>query len=145
VTGLKIAKGLRYSNKRKANLEGSLRAQGHVTKEASFGGTLDGNRGEEDLENYTIIGDTILAYRLHIIKKEGFRWFGERDLGIKTLDPGQAGFMNHNKKSDEEGIEVEEVTIKDVKYFAEDEEYGDVEEASVEDREEEWSLLCVYQ
>lgn len=46
-----------------------------------------------------------------------------------------------NEQREEEGVEVEEVTVKDTKHFAEDEEYGDVEETKFEDEEEEWSLL----
>ncbi|KAJ4990181.1 putative subtilisin [Stagonosporopsis vannaccii] len=145
ISGLKIAKGLKYSNKRTEDIGGSMGAYGRVTKDASVKADLEGDKGGEDLENYTVIGDTILAYRLHIIKKEGFRWLGERDLEVKTLDPGAAGFMNRNETLSEKDVDIEEVTAKDAKYFAEDEEYGNVEEIKLKDGEEDWSLLSIHQ
>jgi hypothetical protein len=145
VTGVKIAKGLRYINKRTADKGASLGAQGRVSQRVSVGGNLEGETGGEDIENYTVKGDTILAYRLHIIKKEGFRWLGERDFEVKTLNPGQAGFMNRNEQSEEVEVEVGEVTAQDVKYFAEDEEYGVVEETILEDEEGQWCLLSTHQ
>ncbi|KAF3050307.1 hypothetical protein E8E11_010260 [Didymella keratinophila] len=90
-------------------------------------------------------GDTILAYRLHIIKKEGFRWLGERDLEIRNVDPGQADFMNRNEQCEEAGVEVEKVTAEDAKYFAGNEEYSVVEETIFEDEEGQWCLLSLHQ
>lgn len=143
VTGLKIAKGLKYSNKRTADQGGSLGAQGRVAKEASVGGNLEAERGGEDLENYTIKGDTILAYRLHIIKKESFRWLGERELQVESVDHGKAGFMNHSDHVEDEGIDVAEVTVQEAQYFAQDEEYGGIEEMSLTDDKESWTLLSI--
>ncbi|EUC29751.1 hypothetical protein COCCADRAFT_8094 [Bipolaris zeicola 26-R-13] len=142
-TGLKIAKGLRYSNIRMTNKGGSLEAQGRVANEASVGGSLEAEKGGEDLENYTVKGDTILAYRLHIIKKESWRWLGEQDLEVKSQEAGEGGFMNHDEQAGERSVIIEEVNLKDARYFAEDEEYGDVEETCLEDGEEEWFLLSI--
>ena len=143
VTGLKIAKGLKYSNKRIADQGGSLGVQGHITREASVGGNLEAERGSEDVENYTVKGDTILAYRLHIVRKEGFRWLGERALEVESVDHGKAGFMNHSEDFEDEGIDVAEVTVQEAQHFAQDEEYGDVEETSLKDDKEIWTLLSM--
>ncbi|OSS54242.1 hypothetical protein B5807_00863 [Epicoccum nigrum] len=113
VTGLKIAKGLRYSNKRTADQGGILGARGRITKVASVGGNLEAERGGEYLENYTVKGNTILAYRMHIIKKESFRWLGERELQVESVNHGKAGFMNHSRDVEDEGIDVAEVTVQD--------------------------------
>jgi hypothetical protein len=143
VTGLKIAKGLRYSNKRTADQGGILGVQGRITEEASVGGNLQAERGGENLENYTVKGDTILAYRLHIIKKESFRWIGERELQVESVDHGKAGFMNHSNHVEDEGIDVAEVTVQEAQHFAQDEEYGGVEETNLKDDKECWTLLSI--
>lgn len=144
VTGLKIAKGLRYSNRRTADHGGKLVIQSHVTKEASLGGALEGERGGEDIESYTVIGDPILAYRLHIIKREGFRWLKEREIEVKSVEHGKAGFMNRSAEAEEDdGVEVAEVTLQDVQYFVEDEEYDEVERVDLTDGRESWSLLSI--
>jgi hypothetical protein len=132
VTGLKIAKGLKYSNKHIANQGGSLGVQGRITKEASVGGNLEAERG-----------GTILAYRLHVIKKESFRWFGERELQVESVDHGKAGFMNHSEDFEDEGIDIAKVTLQEAQYFAQDEEYGGVEETNLKDDKESWTLLSI--
>lgn len=143
VTGLKIAKGLRYSNKRTADQGGTLGVQGRITEEASVGGTFEAERGSEDFENYTVKGDTILAYRLHIIKKESFRWLGERELQIESVDHGKAGFMNHREDFEDDGIDVAEVTMQEAQHFAQEEEYGGVEKTNLQDDKESWTLLSI--
>ncbi|KAI9766616.1 MAG: hypothetical protein M1840_006427 [Geoglossum simile] len=143
VTGLKIAKGLKYSNRRTAEKQASLSGQGHITDEVTVGGKVEGDKGGEDVETYAVKGDTILAHRLHIIKKEGFRWLGEPELDVKTFDPGEAGFMNRNEKEKEVGVKSGEVSQRDVKYFAEEEEYGGVRETDFDDGEEAWSMLSI--
>jgi hypothetical protein len=48
VTGLKIAKGLRYSKQRASENRASLKAEGHVTQDATLEGYLEGERGTEN-------------------------------------------------------------------------------------------------
>ncbi|KAI9774755.1 MAG: hypothetical protein M1839_001622 [Geoglossum umbratile] len=143
VTGLKIAKGLKYSNRHTAERQGGLSGQGHVTEDAAVEANMEGGRGGEEVETYTVKGDTILAYRLHIIKKEGFRWIGEPELDVKTFDPREGGFMNRDEKVQEVEVETGEVSQQDVIYFANEEEYGDVREVDIEDEEEAWSMLSI--
>ncbi|KAF3001372.1 hypothetical protein E8E13_006595 [Curvularia kusanoi] len=143
VTGLKIAKGLKYTNRRTAEQGGSLGAQSRITNEASVGGNLEAERGGEDVENYTVKGDTILAYRLHVIKRESFRWFAERELEVKAVNHGKAGFMNHSEDVEDDGVNISEATAQDAQYFAEEEEYGDVEQLAMQDDQESWTLLSI--
>lgn len=141
VTGLKVAKGLRYSHRRDAEKQAMIGRQDHVIKEFADEGTLAGDKGTEDAQEYTIKGDVILAYRLHVIKKEGFRWIGEREIDAKTFDPGEEGFMNHDRMGEEDQVEVGEVLLQDVQYFVEDHEYGGLQVVAVEDEGESWSML----
>jgi hypothetical protein len=48
VTGLKIAKGLRYSNQRASEHKAALSGGGHVTQEATVEGKLEGELGGEN-------------------------------------------------------------------------------------------------
>ncbi|CAO2652991.1 Nn.00g024020.m01.CDS01 [Neocucurbitaria sp. VM-36] len=143
VTGLKIAKGLKYANRRTGEKQALLGKQDHVIKEFAVGGTVVGNKREEDIENYTVKGDTILAYRLHIIKRRGFRWLGESEIDARTFDPGAAGFMNHDEKIEKEQVEIGEVSQQEVEYFVEDYEYGGLHKIDIEDEVESWAMLCI--
>ncbi|KAJ4363154.1 hypothetical protein N0V83_010274 [Neocucurbitaria cava] len=143
VTGLKVAKGLRYSNRHVAEKQAMIGRQDHVMKEFADEGTLEGDKGSEDAEEYTVKGDVILAYRLHVIKKEGFRWIGEREIDAKTFDPGEAGFMNHDRMGKEDQVGVGEVSLQDVQYFVEDHEYGGLQVVAVEVEGQSWSMLSI--
>ncbi|KAF2804924.1 uncharacterized protein BDZ99DRAFT_467152 [Mytilinidion resinicola] len=73
VTGLKIAKGLKYSNRRTAEMHGGLSGGGHINEHAAVEGRAEATRGGENAESYKILGDCILAYRLHEVKEAGRR------------------------------------------------------------------------
>ena len=80
---------------------------------------------------------------MHIIKKESFRWLGERELQVESVDHGKAGFMNHSEDVEDEGIDVSEVTLQGAQHCAQEEEYGGVEEMSLTDDKESWTLLSI--
>lgn len=109
--------------------------KGRSTTEASAGGSLEAKRGGEDLKNYTVKGDRILIYR--------FRWLGEREMQVESVNHGKAGFMNHSEDFEDEGIDVAEVTAQEAQYFAQHEEYNGVEETSLTDDKESWTLLSI--
>ena len=90
-----------------------------------------------------MLGNPILAYRLHIIKKEGWSWKGEGNLTAKTNDPGDAGFMNLDDEVDNFEVETEELLPKDVGFFATENGYEKLNHLDLEDEEENWSLAVV--
>jgi len=143
VTGLKIVKGLRYSNQRASEHKGALSGGGYITQEAAVEGKLEGELGVKDTDAWTVLGDTILAYRLHIIKREGWSWKG--DVGsAKTYDPGDnAGFMNREEEVDEFEVDTNDVLPKDVGFFAAEQEFKGVHYLDFEDEDEEWSLAVL--
>jgi len=143
ITGLKVAKGLKYSTVQSNEREIGLGAQGNVTKEVAIQANLDRNTGTDGTESYTVLGDVILAYRLHIIKKEGWRWIGERALETQTYGPGSAGFLSREEIKPEVEVATGALSVQDLEYFAEDEEYGEIESIDMKDAEEEWSMICV--
>ncbi|CZR67102.1 uncharacterized protein PAC_17001 [Phialocephala subalpina] len=143
VTGLKIAKGLRYSNQRASEHKAALSGGGHVTQEATVEGRLEGELGGENTDTWTVLGDPILAYRLHIMKTKGWSWKGEGNLTAKTYDPGDAGFMNREDEVDEFEVDTDEVLPKDIGFFAMEQEFEGVHYLDFEDEEEEWSLTVL--
>ncbi|KAI4657231.1 uncharacterized protein J4E79_007848 [Alternaria viburni] len=143
ITGLKIARGLKYSTIHSKESEVGLGAQGNVTKEVAVRANLDKNAGTDGTGSYTVLGDVIIAYRLHIFKKEGWRWRGEAALETRTYWPGNAGFLSREDAKPEVEVETESLSAQDLKYFVEDEGYGEIENIDVKDAEEEWSMMCV--
>jgi len=95
------------------------------------------------VDDWTVLGDPILAYRLHIIKKEGWFWASEGDLSAKTHDPKDRGFMNKNEEAEEFKVDTEEVLAKDIGFFAKEQEYEGVQYLDFEDEEEDWSLAIL--
>jgi hypothetical protein len=70
VTGLKIARGLRYSKQRVNENKASLRAGGHVTQDATLEGYIEGERGTENTGQFAAevhMGAIYLMYRLHAL------------------------------------------------------------------------------
>ena len=51
--------------------------------------------------------------------------------------------MNHSEDVEDEGIDVSEVTLQGAQHFAQEEEYGGVEEMSLTDDKESWTLLSI--
>jgi hypothetical protein len=51
--------------------------------------------------------------------------------------------MNHSNHVEDEGIDVAEVTVQEAQHFAQDEEYGGVEETNLKDDKECWTLLSI--
>ena len=143
ITGLKVAKGLRYSTIQSNEREIGLDTQGNVTKEVAIQANLNRNTARDSTESYTVLGDVILAYRLHIVKKEGWIWRSEAALETRTYWPGNAGFLSREDIKPEVEVETDALSVQDLKYFAEDEEYGEIKSIDVEDTEEEWSMMCV--
>ncbi|KID96567.1 hypothetical protein MAJ_07503, partial [Metarhizium majus ARSEF 297] len=74
VTRFKIAKGLKYSKHRTAEMQGNLSGGGRVNEHAAIEGRVEGARDGEGAESYKVMGDCILAHRLHIIKAQEWRW-----------------------------------------------------------------------
>lgn len=95
-------------------------------------------------DTWKVLGDPILAYRLHIVKKAGWSWKGDANLTTKTYTPAiDAGFMSHGDKVDDFEASIDEVAPKDVEFFAAEQEYDNVGYTDVEDDEEEWSFAVV--
>jgi hypothetical protein len=70
VTGLKIARGLRYSKQRARENKASVKAGGHVTQDATLEGYLEGERGTENTGQFlpeVHIGAMSLTYRLRAL------------------------------------------------------------------------------
>ncbi|KAL1599049.1 hypothetical protein SLS59_006499 [Nothophoma quercina] len=86
-----------------------------------------------------VVGDVILAYRLHIVKS---KWFSS-SLIAKSHDPGDAGFMNKEDKVDKFEGETKEVSLNDVNSFAKKQYYPDPSYVEFEDDEEEWTLAVL--
>lgn len=142
VTGLKIAKGLRYSTGRSSDKQAGLGGTAQVTEEVGLQGKAEGSRGGATTEEWDVLGDCIIAYRLHMIKRKGFIW---KTLQSKTLDPKRHGFMSHNTASEDDlEVDVGEVSQDTIGYFVEEEAYKGVREVdvNVEDASEKFSIVC---
>ncbi|KAI4923320.1 hypothetical protein J4E85_008357 [Alternaria conjuncta] len=142
ITGLKVARGLRYSTIQLKESEVGLGTQGNVTNEVAIQANLDMNAGTDGAESHTVLGDVILAYRLHIVKKEGWRWRGEAALGTRAYWPGNAGFLGREEMRPEGEVETKSLSAQDLKHFAEDEGY-ETGSILMTDDEEAWSMACV--
>ncbi|KAI4908603.1 uncharacterized protein J4E92_010796 [Alternaria infectoria] len=136
ITGLKVARGLRYSIIQSRESEVGLSTQGNVTKEDAVQAHLDSSAGTDGTESYTVFGDVILAYRLHVIKKAGWKRRGEADLKIG------AGFLSTEEMRLEGEVETKSLSAQDLKHFAEDEGY-ETGSILMTDDEEAWSMACV--
>lgn len=75
-TGLKVAKGPKYSNRQTAEAGVELSGVTAFENVTMKGGVMEAIGGN-DTEKYSVIGNCILAYRLQMIAKEGF--FGKRN------------------------------------------------------------------
>jgi hypothetical protein len=51
--------------------------------------------------------------------------------------------MNHGEDSEIEGMDIAEVIVQEAQHFAQEEEYGSVEETNLEDDKESWTLLSI--
>jgi hypothetical protein len=70
VTGLKIAKGLRYSKQRASENKASVKAGGHVTQDATLEGYMEDERGTENTGQCpleVLIGAISLTYHLRTL------------------------------------------------------------------------------
>jgi len=143
ITGLKVARGLRCSTIQSKESEAGLGTQDNVTNEVAFQANLDMNAGTDDTELHTVLGDVILAYRLHIVKKEGWKWRGEAALETRAYWPGNAGFLSTHEMRPEVELETESLSAQDLKYFAEDKDYGEIKIIGVKDDKEAWSMACI--
>jgi hypothetical protein len=143
VTGLKIAKGLKYANERTTESQAGASAGAHVNENAAISGEVGRATDTENSESYKIIGDCIIAYRLHIVKPGGWTWRGQQKPSVGTYDPGKAGFMNRGEQAKEAELESEEVSQQDVTCFAEEQRYGDIKKVEFDDAEESWSVFGV--
>lgn len=94
------------------------------------------------IDTWAVLGDCILAYRLHIVKKKGWLWNSEANLTTKTHDPGDAGFMNLEDKADDFEMSIDEVLPRDAGFFASEQDFGNVNMVDFEDDDEEWSLAA---
>lgn len=94
-------------------------------------------------DSWTVLGDCILAYRLHIVKKKGWSWRGEIDLNAKSYQPGDAGFMNQKDEVDDFKVATEELQPKDVAFFAKEQEFSGLKYVDFADEEEEWALAVL--
>jgi hypothetical protein len=93
------------------------------------------------VDDWTVLGDPILAYRLHVIKS-GWSLIGEGSLTAKSFNPGDAGFMNVEEEMDDFEGAIGAVLRDDIDRFA-DEQYFQPDYLGVEDDEEEWVLATL--
>jgi hypothetical protein len=142
ITGLKIARGLKYSNVRSTERKSGLGGKGQASAEVAVEANVEANTSTGDIESYTVMGDIVLAYRLHIVKKEGWKWRGEAALESKSHWPASAGFMNKGELVAESGVETAELSLQDLSFLAEEEGYEGTEGIDVADGEEEWRMMC---
>ncbi|KAI9765368.1 MAG: Ras GTPase ras2 [Geoglossum simile] len=112
ITGLSIAEGLKYSNHSTADMKTSASGNAHVTDEVELEGKLGGSAVRRNLLSYTMLGDAILAYLLHIIKEVGWAW--KRDYEVETYDPGNAGFLDIQQRKAEVGVDAEDLLQDDL-------------------------------
>jgi len=134
-----LAKGLKYSTQRVSAQSAVIGGGGHVSNEVAAEASLEGERGGENTAQWTVIGDPIIAYRLHVIKKA--RWRG--NLTAEALDHGDAGFMSKEDELDEPDLDVKEASLEDVEFFKVDQEFEGVRYLDLRDQEEEWSLAVL--
>ncbi|KAH7077362.1 hypothetical protein FB567DRAFT_535104 [Paraphoma chrysanthemicola] len=144
VTGLKIAKGLKYSNEQISGSHAGASGGGKVTENAAIQGKLSGARDDLNTETWPVIGSPIIAYRLQIIKDISWFWQSQR-LNSKSLDPKTAGFMNRDESTQEADVESAEVTQEDVAYFVKEQQYKGVEGIDFDDESEDFTILCLKQ
>ncbi|OAL51265.1 hypothetical protein IQ07DRAFT_599240 [Pyrenochaeta sp. DS3sAY3a] len=143
VTGLKIAKGLKYLNERTVDTQGGVGGQGNVTEGLSVEGNLGAARGGEDKEEYKVIGDTIIAYRLHVIRQSSWIWNRGQEVKVGTYDPKAGGFMNRDKQAPSDDLEDKLVSEQDVSDFVQEQGYeGMTSEVFVEE-DEVWTMLSI--
>ncbi|KAF2009062.1 hypothetical protein BU24DRAFT_429002 [Aaosphaeria arxii CBS 175.79] len=143
VTGLKVVKGLKYTTVQRTDIRAGAGGQATVTEEAVIEAHLGGEHGTATLENYTVIGDTIMAFQVHIVAKEGRWWPFSSTLDSKTFDPEDGGLMNSKDSKGPADLFATEADQQHIAYFSEQEELGEVVEEELEDEDELWSLLVI--
>jgi hypothetical protein len=142
ITGLNVAEGLKYSNHSTADMKAGASGNAHVTDEVELEGELEGSAGRRNLLSYTVLGDAILAYRLHIIKEVGWAW--KRDYEVEAYDPGNAGFLDIQQKKAEVGVDAEDLSLDDLNGFIDENEYEEaIRKLGFWDEEGEVVLICV--
>ena len=92
ITGLNVAEGLKYSNHSTADMKAGTSGNAYVTDEVESEGNLGGSAARRNLLLYTVLSDTILAYRLHIIRE--VRWAWKRNYEFDTYNTSKASFSD---------------------------------------------------
>ncbi|KAF2148361.1 hypothetical protein K461DRAFT_324714 [Myriangium duriaei CBS 260.36] len=72
LTGLKVAVGLKYDAGDSKGRKASIGANAHVSDQVEVDGSVEGSTERKNELKYTVLGDVILAYRLHIVKEIGW-------------------------------------------------------------------------
>ncbi|CAN9108463.1 unnamed protein product [Alternaria sp. RS040] len=143
ITALKLAKGLRYANVQAKEKKGGIGGNTQITHEATLDARLEGSKSGRVTEKYTLMGNVILAYKLQIVRKAGWKWRGEANLETGNLDPGRAGFMSKEGDVPKEALESAVLSLQDVGFIAQEEEYESIQDHDIEDEEEEWRMTCI--
>ncbi|KAJ4376892.1 hypothetical protein N0V86_006329 [Didymella sp. IMI 355093] len=140
VTGLKIARGLKYAKQRASGHGASVEAGGHVTQEVAVKGDVGVSSSGEQIDSFTVLGDTILAYRLHVIKKKR-AVFGEGKVTVESYVP-KAGLMGEKEELDSFDGEPTDILLDDVDEFSK-QQYVEVEYLDLGDEDEEWTMAVL--
>ena len=90
--------------------------------------------------SWTVLGDPIFAYRLHVIKKK-WALMGEGKVTVESYVP-KGGLMGEKEELDSfEGLPTE-IQLDDVDKFAK-QQYAKVKYVELADKDEEWTLAII--
>lgn len=132
ITGLKIAKGLKYSSMEQSVQSADAGGNLPVVDQVSLGGEASMAHYLGFSESFSAGCDVIIAYRLHTIAKKS--WW---DAGVEadSYQP-KFGFLGDGKKeSEEEPVGAKVVSLEDLTRFADlfELDYNEPEEIEVDE------------
>jgi hypothetical protein len=143
VTGINVAVGLKYTNQSQIETKVAGGASAHMSAVAELEAKAEGSKGHANQTEHKVLGNSILAYRLHVIQKVGWPW--KLEYEVSSFNPGEAGFMNAEEKvSEDMQVETRDLSKEDLDGFIEENEYDEsVREIDFWDGDGEAILICV--
>ncbi|KAK6435171.1 hypothetical protein LTR95_008645 [Oleoguttula sp. CCFEE 5521] len=117
-TGLKIAKGFRWSSTQGRKVEGKAGVSVPVTDQVTAGAELGAGRGTENRDSSRTEDDIIFAYQLHVIADKGWR----KKKSTAELYVPKVGFLGKKYALEKVVVDAALITADDLSDFAEESE-----------------------
>ncbi|PNS18388.1 hypothetical protein CAC42_6205 [Sphaceloma murrayae] len=130
VSGLKVAKGLRWATEVNGSQGGSVGATAPVTESVGLGGEVGGSRSRGEGDAGSTVEDVIIAYQLHQIVEKGWRERRRRaEIGVFKH---AAAFLGKDDGKQEDLFEIDDADGDEIAALAEELEVGNLEKKSLE-------------